>query len=287
MKGKKISFIGGGKMGEALIRGMLEAKIVGIDQITVSDVISERRDYLGKTYGIAVTNDNIKAVETGDIIILAVKPQVISKVLEEISQAVDKNKLLISIAAGIGIEILEAHLGEERRIIRVMPNTPAQVREGMTAISPNNHALPEDIETAKEIFGAVGKVVRMEEKLMDVVTALGGSGPAYVCLFVEALANGGVKMGLSAKDAYQIATQTVLGTAKMILETGKHPAQLKDEVTSPGGTTIEGLSVLESKGVRGALIKTVEAATKRSKKLGKEVAKASAKKLEEPEKKKA
>jgi len=265
---KRISFIGGGKMGEALIKGILEAKLVSADKIIVSDTVLVRLDYLKKTYGVVVTENNIEAVKAGEVIILAVKPQVIPRVLAEISQVVDENKLSISIAAGIGLKTLYSGLGKEARIIRVMPNTPAQIREGMVAISPGEYALPEDVETAKQIFGAVGEIVIMEERLMDAVTAVSGSGPAYVCLLIEALINGGVKMGLSVKDATQLVVQTFLGTAKMILETGKHPAQLKDEVTSPGGTTIAGLSILEKKGVRGALIEAVEAATNRSKELG-------------------
>ena len=266
---QRLSFVGGGKMGEALIKGLLEAKLANCEQITVSDMVPERFDYLKMTYGVKTTQSNVEAVTTGEVVILAVKPQVINKVLSELGKLSAGNKLWISIAAGVTIETICSGLGKKTRVIRVMPNTPAQVRAGVTAIAPGEYALPEDIEIAKDIFGAVGEVFLFDEKLVDAVTGVSGSGPAYVCLLIEGLAAGGVRVGLPVDMAYRIATQTFLGTAKMILETNKHPAQLRDEVTSPGGTTIAGLSVLEKKGIRGALIETVEAATNRAKEMGK------------------
>ena len=266
---QRISLIGGGKMGEALIKGILEAKIVNHEQITVSDMIPERLDYLKSTYGVKTTTSNIEATSTAEIVILAVKPQVMSKVLSELGNIRGENILWISIAAGVTVETICSGLGKEPRVIRVMPNTPAQVRAGVIAIAAGEHVLPEDIGLAENIFGAVGEVFLVNEALMDAVTGVSGSGPAYVCLLVEGLASGGVRAGLPVDMAYRIATQTFLGTAKMILETNKHPAQLRDEVTSPGGTTIAGLSVLEKKGIRGLLIETVEAATNRAKEMGK------------------
>lgn len=266
---RKFSFIGGGKMGEALIKGILEAKLVNCEQITVSDVVLERLDYLKRTYGVNTTQSNIEAATTGAIIILAIKPQVMTKVLSELANLSGKDKLWLSIAAGVTIETICSGLGKEPRVIRVMPNTPAQVRTGVISIAAGEYTLPEDIEIAKELFGAVGEVFLFDEKLIDAVTGVSGSGPAYVCLLIESLASGGVRVGLPVDVATRIATQTFLGTAKMILETKKHPAQLRDEVSSPGGTTIAGLSVLEKRGVRGALIETVEAAVNRAKEMGK------------------
>ena len=203
-----------------------------------------------------------------DVIILAVKPQIMGAVLKEIAPVVDDGKLLISIAAGVATKKLREHLGKTARLIRVMPNTPALVLEGVTAVARAEGLKPGDLEAAQELFGAVGRVVVLDEGAMDAVTGLSGSGPAYVAIAIEALADGGVKMGLDRATATLLAAQTVLGSARLILETGVHPAQLKDMVSSPGGTTIAGIAALEDGGFRRALMQAVERATLRSRELG-------------------
>ncbi len=200
--------------------------------------------------------------------ILAVKPQIIASVLREIAPVLTRRKLLISLAAGVSTAALRGHLAKDARLIRVMPNTPALVLEGVTAIARADGLEAEDLEIASEIFSAVGRVVVLEEDLMDAVTGLSGSGPAYIALVIESLADGGVKMGLDRVTAMTLATQTVLGSAKLLLETGLHPGALKDMVSSPGGTSIAGIAALEEGGVRTTFIKAVERATQRSRELG-------------------
>jgi pyrroline-5-carboxylate reductase len=266
---KTIAFLGAGNMGGALIQGIRERELVPAACIWAADVCQERLEYLKNNYHINVTTDNQQAVSEADIIILAVKPQQLGSLLAEIGSLVDENKLVISIAAGITLAYLQSQLGDNIRIIRVMPNMPALVGAGMTALCGGKQARPEDLELGKEIFGCVGETVVLEEVLMDAVTGLSGSGPAYVMVVIEALADAGVKLGLPRDKALQLATQTVLGSAKLLKEKGLHPAQLRDMVSSPGGTTIAGLFELERGGVRAALIDAVEAATRRSKELGK------------------
>jgi len=204
------------------------------------------------------------------VVILAVKPQIMGAVLKEVAPAVDGRKLFISIAAGVATRTLREHLGNKPvRLIRVMPNTPALVLEGVTAIARSDGLEPGDLETAQELFGAVGRVVVLDESALDAVTGLSGSGPGYVAIVIESLADGGVKMGLDRATALTLAAQTVLGSAKLILETGAHPGQVKDMVASPGGTTIAGIAALEEGGVRHTFISAVERATQRSKDLGK------------------
>ena len=271
-KGLKISIIGAGNMGKALIKGINQTLIEEGVISSPKDIIATRRSEeelykLEKEFSIETTTDNKKAVTKGDVIILAVKPKVIFDVLDEISPAIDSSKLLISIAAGVTIQAIQSRLNEGAHIIRAMPNTPLQIREGAIAISGGENASEEDVSLAREIFTAMGKVVTVEEELMDAVTGLSGSGPAYIFLIIEALSDAGVKMGLPRETSLNLAVQTVLGAAKMVLETGKHPAELKDMVTSPGGTTIAGLHVLEECAVRSALIKAVEEAARRSSQL--------------------
>jgi pyrroline-5-carboxylate reductase len=268
LKGKQIGFIGAGNMGEALIRGLVNANVVPPDAIWASDVRLQRLKELDRTYGIQLAADNGEAVRQADVVIVAVKPQIIIAVLREIAPAVTRKKLMISIAAGISTARIRAVLGKEVRLIRAMPNTPALVQEGATAIARAEGLEPDDLEVAGEVFSAVGRVVVLEEELMDAVTGLSGSGPAYVALVIESLADGGVKMGLDRVTAMTLATQTVLGAAKLLLETGMHPGALKDMVSSPGGTSIAGIAALEDGGVRTTFIKAVERATHRSKELG-------------------
>jgi pyrroline-5-carboxylate reductase len=268
IKGQKVGFIGAGNMGEALIKGLIAANLVPPDAIYTSDVRFAHLRTLEERYGVRLIQDNAELVSGVDVIILAVKPQIMASVLGQIAAAVTKQKLLISIAAGVPTKTIRAGLGKEARLIRVMPNTPALVLEGVTAIAKGQGLEPGDLDTASEIFSAVGRVVTLDEELMDAVTGLSGSGPAYVAIVIESLADGGVKMGLDRATAMTLATQTVLGTARLIAETGLHPGALKDMVSSPGGTTIAGIAALEEGGVRNAFIKTVERATQRSRELG-------------------
>ena len=268
IKGQKVGFIGGGNMGEALIKGVLAANLVPPEAIYASDVRIERLRALDQQYGVQLTDDNAELVRQVDIVILAVKPQIMAPVVRQIAAAVTRRKLLISIAAGVSTATIRAALGKEARLIRVMPNTPALVLEGVTAIAKADGLEPGDLDIAGEIFSAVGRVVTTDEDLMDAVTGLSGSGPAYVALVVESLADGGVKMGLDRITAMTLATQTVLGAARLMLETGLHPGALKDMVSSPGGTTIAGIGALEEGGIRTTFIKAVERATLRSRELG-------------------
>ena len=268
IKGRTVGFLGAGNMGEALIKGLLAAKLVPADAIFATDVRPERLKELDRQYGIQVSSDNAELVRRADIVILAVKPQIMDAVAAEIAPGVTRRKLLISIAAGVSTDKIRARLHKDSRLIRVMPNTPALVLEGVTAIAKADGLEPGDLDIAREIFGAVGRVVVLGEELLDAVTGLSGSGPAYVAVVIESLADGGVRMGLDRATAMTLATQTVLGAAKLLLETGLHPGALKDMVSSPGGTTIAGIAALEEGGLRTTFIKAVERATQRSRELG-------------------
>jgi pyrroline-5-carboxylate reductase len=268
VKDKQVGFLGAGNMGEALIKGLLKTGLVPAERIFASDVRVERLEQLGKLYGIHTLSENALLVKRVDVVILAVKPQIIHAVVREAAPAVSPQKLIISLAAGVSTASLRAALPSGVRLIRVMPNTPALVLAGVTAVARADGLEPGDLGVAEAIFGAVGKVVVLEEELMDAVTGLSGSGPAYVALMVEALADGGVKMGLDRATAMTLATETVLGSAKLLIETGMHPGQLKDMVTSPGGTAIAGIAALEEGGVRRTLMSAVERATLRSRDLG-------------------
>jgi pyrroline-5-carboxylate reductase len=268
IKGLTVGFVGGGNMGEALIKGLLGASLVPASAIHATDVRLERLKELDRQYGIQVSSDNVELVRHSDIVILAVKPQIMDAVLKEIAPAVTRKKLLISIAAGVSTAKIRAVLHKDARLIRVMPNTPALVLEGVTAIAKAEGLEPDDLDAAGEIFSAVGRVVILDESLMDAVTGLSGSGPAYVAVVIESLADGGVRMGLDRITAMTLATQTVLGAAKLLLETGLHPGALKDMVSSPGGTSIAGIAALEEGGIRTTFIKAVERATERSRELG-------------------
>jgi len=266
---KRLAFIGGGNMAEALLRGILAANRMRPEEIVATDVRDERLAHLETTYRIAVSSDNAAAARQTETILLAVKPQHMDGALAELKGAVGEAQLLISIAAGISTTTIAAPFPCPVRVIRVMPNTPALVLEGVSALTRGRHATARDLETARQLFEAVGKVVDVDESLMDAVTGLSGSGPAYVFLVIEALADAGVKVGLPRDVALALAAQTVRGSARLVLETGKHPAALKDMVASPGGTTIAGLHALEQGAVRAALINAVEAAVRRSQELGK------------------
>jgi len=271
MKTKRLGFLGAGNMSTAIIKGLVHAGVLP-ERIIASDVKGERLEQLHMAHGIRTTTDNVALVREVDVLVLAVKPQVIDKLLTEIGPEVRPDQLVVSVAAGVPIEALESRLPPGSRVVRTMPNTPATIQAGATAVAAGAHAHDGDLALAREIFEAVGRVVVLDESAIDAVTGLSGSGPAYVMLIIEALADGGVKVGLHRDTALLLAAQTVFGSAKLLLETGEHPGRLKDMVTSPGGTAIAGLHTLESGALRKTLIDAVEAATKRAAELGADMA---------------
>jgi pyrroline-5-carboxylate reductase len=265
---KTIAFVGVGAMAEAILQGLLDAEAVSPERTRVSHPRPDRRDALAGRYGVAVFADNAEAVRGAEVVVLCPKPQILLRVVEEVAADVAPNALVISIAAGVPIAAIERRLHREARIVRVMPNTPCLVGAGASALAAGPHATGEDLLLTERIFQSVGTTAVVEEGLIDAATGLSGSGPAYVFLVIEALADGGVKMGLSRDRAMRLAAQTVYGAAKLLIETGEHPGRLKDQVTSPGGTAIAGIHTLESGGLRTTLINAVEAATARAKELG-------------------
>ncbi len=266
---KKIGMIGTGNMGSALIDGLIRSGATTADNILCSDASERQLEQIKEKYQVETTTDNVEVVKKSDIVIYAIKPQIMAGVLKETASHLNMDKLIISIAAGVPLAAIESMLNRDLRLIRAMPNVAVAVREGATAIAAGDHANEEDVKLAMEIFDSVGKSIFLKENyLMDAITGLSGSGPAYIFLIVDALADAGVKMGLSRKDALLLSSQTILGAAKLLQETGAHPGQLKDSVTSPGGTAIAGLHTLEKGGLRTTLINAVEAATNRSKELG-------------------
>ncbi|HSB03562.1 MAG TPA: pyrroline-5-carboxylate reductase [Thermodesulfobacteriota bacterium] len=268
LRNKTVGFVGTGNMGEALIHGLVYGHLCRPEQILCSDVRPERLKAIRETYGARGTTHNIEVVKQSDIVILSVKPQIMKQVIDEIAKHLDLSKLIISIAAGVPLEAIESCAQKELKLVRVMPNICVSVREGVSAIAGGKHIQKEDLMIAKTIFDSVGKSLFIEETLLDAVTGLSGSGPAYIFLIIDALADAGVKVGLSRSDSLILASQTVLGAAKMLIETKEHPGKLKDMVTSPGGTAIAGLHTLEGGGLRTTLINAVEVATQRSKALG-------------------
>ena len=266
----KLGLIGGGVMGEALLSRLIVREIYQPLEIIVSEVKETRRHYLAQTYGVQVTADN-QALARSRAIMLAIKPQIFPEVAKVLNQALttsESKPLIISILAGVKLSQLESAF-EQMPVVRAMPNTPATVGAGITALSMGSQALESDRQIARKIFESVGEVVEVPETLMDAVTGLSGSGPAYVAMIVEALADGGVKSGLPREIAMQLALATIKGTVELLQTTKMHPAELKDRVTSPGGTTIAGVAQLEKGGLRSALIQAVQAATARSLELGK------------------
>ncbi|SLM28144.1 Pyrroline-5-carboxylate reductase [Desulfamplus magnetovallimortis] len=256
-------------MGEALISGLVMSNAASPENIICSDINQETLDEIHEKYGIRTTTSNIEVVQLSDIIIYAVKPQILGKVFKETSDTLDRSKLIISIAAGVPLAAIAAGLQKELRLIRVMPNICAFVKESATAIAAGDYVEEGDVELAKAIFDSVGiSVFIRENTLMDAFTGLSGSGPAYIFMIVDAMADAGVKMGLSRKNALLLSTQTVLGAAKLLMESKEHPGQLKDRVTSPGGTAIAGIHTLEAGGLRTTIINAVESATNRSMELG-------------------
>lgn len=263
-----VGVIGAGNMAEALIRGLVRGGHVAPERVVASAPRGERRDELHAAYGIRVTADNREVARAADVCLLAVKPQILAKVLREAGDQLRPGSLVISVAAGVSTETIEGAVPEGVRVVRAMPNTPALVGAGATAVSPGAHASEADLAIARKVFDAVGITVVLEELHLDAVTGLSGSGPAYIFLILEALADAGVKVGLSRRNAQRLAAQTVMGSAKLLLDTDEHPGKLKDMVTSPGGTAIAGLHTLEEGGLRTTLINAVETATKRARELG-------------------
>jgi pyrroline-5-carboxylate reductase len=269
LSGKVVGIIGAGNMGEVLIRGLLQSGRVAKSDIITSDVSPDRLTHMSKTYGLRTTSSNVELVENASIIIIAVKPQNIDELLDELSTSSHEGHLFISIAAGITTEKLASKMHHQSGIIRVMPNAPASVLAGIAAVYPGRNVSPSDLQRAVSIFECVGRTVIIKnEALMDVVTGLSGSGPAFVFLVIESLSDAGVQLGISRKESSLLAAQTVYGAAKMLLETGKHPSELKDIVATPGGTTFAGLKMLEKGNFRSTIMDAVEAATARSRELG-------------------
>lgn len=264
----RVAFLGGGKMASAIVRSLLRAGRYGPQQIVVSEPTEAGREALSDL-GIELTSDNVQAAKGSSVVVIAVKPWIVSTVLAEVGPHLTPDQLLLSIAAGVGLAAMEQLLSHGVPLIRVMPNLCLQFGEGASALCAGTHASDAHILVATELFEAGGRCVTVTEAQMDAVTGLSGSGPAYVCLIIEALADGGVKAGLPRDVAQTLAAQTVLGTAKLVLESGEHPAVWKDRVATPGGTTIAGLAALESAAVRSGLIRAVQAATDRSRELGK------------------
>ncbi|HEX9711496.1 MAG TPA: pyrroline-5-carboxylate reductase [Actinomycetota bacterium] len=264
---RKLAIIGGGKMGEALVAGLVHAGWAEPGEIIVAEIHAARRDALAETYGIAVTGDTIEAVKDAPTVLLAVKPQDLDGVLDEMAGVVTDSQLIMSIAAGIPTALLERRLGSTVPVVRAMPNTPALLREGATAIAAGSHATDEHMAHADEILSAVSRIVHLPERYLDAVTGVSGTGPAYVFFLAEALIEAAVGVGLPRDVATELTVQTLLGSARMLRETGRHPVELREEVTSPGGTTVAAMSVLEHRGVRSAFLDAVRAATDRSRQL--------------------
>lgn len=273
MESQRIGMLGAGNMAGALIRGLLASKSVTPEQIVASDVRADHLKELEAEYGIKTHTDNRQLAAWANVVVLAVKPQVIDRVLDQMADAFAPDTLLVSIAAGVPIRALESRLPAHVRVVRAMPNTAAIALAGATGIAPGTRSTPADVELTQKLFAAIGRSVVLDESLIDAVTGLSGSGPAYVMVMIEALADGGVKVGLHRDTALLLAAQTVYGSAKLLLETGEHPGRLKDMVTSPGGTAIAGLHTLESGGIRRTLIDAVDSATKRAIELGEAMAK--------------
>ncbi len=266
---KRIGFIGAGNMGGAILGGILKAKIIDKKDIIACVKSDKSVEKIKNTYDVRVTKDSREVVRNSDIVVVGVKPNIYDEVLEEIKSEIDNEKIIVTIAAGKTIESVEKIIGFDKKIVRTMPNTPALVGEGMTSISPNQNINEEELNLVKFIFDALGKSEIVDEKLIDAVIGASGSSTAYAFMFIEAIADGAVLAGMPRDKAYKFAAQGVLGAAKMVLETDKHPGELKDMVCSPGGTTIEAVKVLEENNFRGAVIKAVEACVNKSREMSK------------------
>ena len=267
LQNKTIAFIGSGNMGEALIRGLLAAKAVAPRQLIATDVRSERLEFFSRSFGIRTTRDNAEAVADASIILLAVKPQQMSEALASFRSTMSADKLMVTIAAGVPTSRIERELGGGTRVVRVMPNTPALIGAGAAALARGRFATDDDLATAEAILGAVGITVRTEERFLDAVTALSGSGPAYVFYVAEAMIKAGVEVGLPEDAAKKLALQTVLGSARLMVEGGDPPDVLRKKVTSPGGTTEAALQVMNDRKLVDIFVEAIKAAARRSKEL--------------------
>ncbi|MCY6485311.1 pyrroline-5-carboxylate reductase [Clostridium aestuarii] len=266
---KTIGFIGAGNMASAMIKGIVKSNLISPEYIMTSDLDNQKLNKIKEENGIRITNDNIEIAKFSDILYLSVKPNKYKDVIEQIRSEIKEDAIIVTIAAGMTIEKIEEYFEKDIKIVRTMPNTPALVGEGMTALCPNKLVTEEEAEMIEDIFVRFSKVERVKESDIDAVTAVTGSSPAYVYMFIEALADAAVLNGLPRQQAYRMAAQAVYGSAKMVLETGKHPGQLKDEVCSPGGTTIEAVYSLEKNGFRAGVIEAVEECVKKAKNMGK------------------
>ncbi|MCE4051126.1 MULTISPECIES: pyrroline-5-carboxylate reductase [Bacillaceae] len=269
MNNKKISFIGSGKMAQAIFGGMLKSGFTRHEDLIASAKTAATSEMISKQYEIKTTIDNKIAASYGDIVVLAVKPYLYTEVLQEIKESIQENAIIVTIAAGVDLAYMEEQLSSESKIIRTMPNTPSLVGEGMSVVCPNGNVTEEEVQYIVDLFSSFGKVEVMEERLMDAIPAISGSSPAYAFLFIEALADGGVRSGIPRDTSYKLAAQALLGAAKMVLETGKHPGILKDEVCTPGGTTIEAIATLEQMQFRGAVMAAMDRCTEKNKELQK------------------
>jgi len=263
----RLCVIGSGAMGTAFAKGVISSGSYKPEDVTLADVDNKRLDMLAKELGVSTATDNKTAIEGAEVILLAVKPPIVSAVVAGISGKIKDSQLIVSIAAGVKLDEIEAELPRGIGVVRAMPNTPCQIGAGAIGFSRGKHCSNEQVELAKKIFDAVGISYEVPEKLLSAVTGLSGSGPAYVYVMIEALSDAGVRVGLPRDISTRLAAQTVMGAAKMVLDVGEHPARLKDQVTSPGGTTIAAIDALERAGFRSALIEAVKAAEKRSEEL--------------------
>ena len=264
---RKLAIIGAGKLGEGLLSSLLASQLVPVEKVWATVAHQPRADYIAQKYGVQAGTDNAKAVAGADLVLVCLKPQQVKGFVQEVKKQLSRDALLISVAASVTTGLIEADLGHAARIVRAMPNTPCLIRQGMTAIARGRHATDEDVQLAQTLFRSMGRTAVADEKHMDAITGLSGSGPAYVYMIIESLAEGGVKLGLPRDLATLLSAQTLLGAAAMVLETGEHPAKLKDVVTTPAGCTIDGLLELEDGGLRVTLIKGVVRAGLRAKQL--------------------
>ncbi len=267
IRARKLALIGAGKLGEGLLSGMLGSQLLPAGRVVATVAHQPRADYLAEKYGVKAHTDNRQAVSGADLVLICLKPQQVKGFLHEVKRELKKDALIISAAASVTTALIERELGHPARVVRAMPNTPCLIRHGMTALARGKHAIDQDVKLAQTIFGSMGRTVVVDEKHMDAITGLSASGPAYVYLIIESLAEGGVKLGLPRELSTELSAQTLLGASALVLQTGEHPAKLKDMVTTPAGCTIDGLLELEEGGLRVTLIKAVVRAAERARQL--------------------